>query len=108
MDSTTKLWSEIDSLKESRIRHDERMKRLEAGQTQAMEHFAKLETKFDEVRGDLSKGFGAVTERISEIERTATSQDGYRKGQIDSLKKFGLWVSIAAVVISLIAWGVTR
>jgi predicted nucleic acid-binding Zn-ribbon protein len=108
MDSMNKLWIEVDSLKESRIRHDERMNRLEAGQTQAMEHFAKLETKFDEVRGDIANGFGSVSERINDIEREATENQVYRKGQINALKKFGLWISLFVAIISFFAWGFNK
>lgn len=103
-----KLWQEVDNLKESRIRHDERMKQLEQGQARAMEHFAKLETKFDEIRTDIAAGFKTVSERIDSIEERKAENTGYRKGQMDALKKWGSLFAIITFAAGVIMWRIAN
>ena len=112
MDSVDKLWSKVDSLEETRIRHDERMKQLEAGQSRAMEHFAKLEAKFDDVRNDIAAGFQTVSARIDEIEGSKREHKGYEAAQKETrvamMKQFALWVSIVGLGASFLFWVLTR
>ena len=111
-----KLVSDIESLKEARIRHDERLKATERGNQKAMESISKLEgelnEKFDTLLTEMREGFSKVHERIDDIEGSKRDQIGYERGVSESrkamLKQFGLWVSMGALAIAFLAWWVTK
>jgi len=103
-----KLWHEVDSLKESRTRHDERIKRLEADHKETIGHLTRVESSLDDFRAEIREGFKMVGERIDYIEGKRKEADGYARGQMDALKRFGLWLTIAALAGSFFAWWLTR
>lgn len=108
MEPMEKLWHEVDGLKESKTRHDERIKRLESDHKETMKHLSAVETSIDDFRTEIRDGFRVIGERIDDIEGKKREHDGYQKGQMDALKKFGLWLTIAALAGSFFAWWLTR
>lgn len=112
MEPVEKLWSEVDSLKEARIRHDERMKKLEASDQKHMEHFAKLEKSIEDTRSEIRTGFATIGKRIDQAELNKSEQAGYKKGQTETrttmLKQFGLWLTIGGLIASFVYWLLNR
>ena len=112
MDSMDKLWGEVDSLKETRIRHDERMKRLEMDNKQLFQHVANVESSVSEMRDEMREGFRQMNERIGEMNNQKVKQSGYALGAAEERKKlmkqFALWVSIAAIAVSFVTWWFTK
>lgn len=112
MESMDKLWTEVDSLKECRIRHDERMKRLETDHKQLLQHVTGVEVSVSEMRDEIREGFKQMNTRISDFDSLKANQEGYEKGKKESresmLKQFGLWVSIVALGGSFVYWILTR
>lgn len=112
MDPMDKLWIEVDSLKESRIRHDERMKRLEIDHKQLLQHISSVELSVTEMREEIREGFKQMSARISEFDSLKASQEGYDKGrketQVTMLKQFALWLTIVGLGASFVHWILTR
>lgn len=112
MDSMDKLWVEVDSLKESRIRHDERMKRLEIDHKQLLQHMTGVELSVSEMRDEIREGFKLMNSRISEFDSLKANQEGYDKGrketQATMFKQFGLWLTIVGLGGSFVYWILTR
>lgn len=108
MESMDKLWHEVDGLKEAKIRHDERIKQNQLNTDKALKEVVRLEgdlnAKFDALTVEIREGFKLVGERIDEIEGQKKHSEGYRSGQIDALKKFGLWFTILTFGIGVIMW----
>jgi len=107
-----KVWNKIDGLEESRIRHDERMNRMQAeresDRKETNRHLAKLETSFEEIRTEVRQGFHLIGQRLNETEATKHKKVGYEQGvketRVGMLKQFGLWLSIAALLLSFLFW----
>lgn len=103
-----KLWKEVDTLKECRIRHDVRLSRIESDHKETMKHINRVETNIAEMRDEIRAGFANVSLRIDDYEKEKSQISGYKAGQVDALKKFGLWVSIATIAGSFVAWWATK
>lgn len=108
MEHADKLWAKVDTLEEARIRHDERIHRLESDHQQMLAHVTRVETSMAEMREEIRDGFKAVGKRIDQSESDAREQAGYRIGQLDALKKFGLWVTIATLSASIFTWWISK
>lgn len=108
MEKIERLWSQVDELKETQIRHDERMRQIQQGQVRAMEHFAKLETKFDELSSDITTGFQTVSARMDSLEEDTATATGYKKGQKDALKLWGSLFTILTFLAGVIMWWLSR
>lgn len=103
-----KLWQEVDILKENKVRHDERIKRLECDHKETLSQISEVKTGLDDFRSEIRDGFKLIGERIDDIEGKKREADGYQKGQLDALKRFSLWLTIAALVGGFIAWWLNR
>ncbi|AIM40768.1 hypothetical protein PR08_gp10 [Idiomarinaceae phage Phi1M2-2] len=108
MEPMEKLWQDVDALKEGQIRHDERIRQNEQQASRALKEVVRLEgdlnAKFDALTVEIREGFKIVGERIDEIEGRKKRDEGYRAGQLDALKKFGLWFTILTFAVGVIMW----
>jgi predicted nucleic acid-binding Zn-ribbon protein len=112
MTDTSKIITEVETLKESRIRHDERLKRLEHDHVETMRHLTNVESSIQEFRDEIRSGFGKISKRIDDIEGQTREQSGYKKGleeaQSSMFKQFSLLVSVAALFVTVIVWWLSK
>jgi predicted nucleic acid-binding Zn-ribbon protein len=112
MTDTSKIVTEVETLKESRIRHDERLKRLEHDHVETMRHLTNVESSIQEFRDEIRSGFGKISKRIDDIEGQTREQSGYKKGleeaQSGMFKQFSLLVSVAALFVTVIVWWLSK
>lgn len=107
-----RLWHEVSILKESQIRHDERLRQNE----ESMQNIAKataslrgdMDAKFDALTLEIREGFKIVGKRIDAIEGQKERSEGYKAGQMDALKKFGLWFTILTFAAGVVMWRLTQ
>ena len=112
MTDTSKIVTEVETLKESRIRHDERLKRLEHDHVETMRHLTNVESSIQEFRDEIRSGFGKISKRIDDIEGQTREQSGYKKGleeaQSSMFQQFSLLVSVAALFVTVIVWWLSK
>lgn len=108
MDNMDKLWTEVDGLKETRTRHDERIRRLESDHKETMKHLSSVEAGLEDFRAEIREGFQTIGKRIDDIEGNKRENDGYKKGKMDALKTWGAWFAILTFVAGVIMWSLNK